>query len=150
MVMALIGENHRTAVDLLAEFFTDQRKGRYSVGTQNPVRIDDEDEPQPDLVLYDRAAIGRHPTPEDVFLIVEVADSSLDYDQRSKLPVYAGAEIREVWIIDLVRRGVQVYREPQTADRRYAILETHEQMSWVSPLAFPDVRVRLSELLRQG
>ena len=147
MVMAPIGENHRTVVDSLTELFTDQRRGRYRVGAQNPVLIDDEDEPQPDLVLYDRAAIGRHPTPRDVFLIVEVADSSLDYDQRSKLPVYAGAEIREVWIIDLVRRCVQVYREPQNADLRYAILETHDQTSWVSSLAFPDVRVRLSDLL---
>jgi Uma2 family endonuclease len=97
MVMAPIGENHRTVVDLLAELFTDQRKGRYLVGVQNPVRIDDEDEPRPDVVLYDRSVIGRHPAPADVFLIVEVADTSLEYDQRSKIPVYASAGIKEVY-----------------------------------------------------
>jgi len=60
MVMAPIGENHRTVVDLLAELLTDQRRGRYLVAAQNPVLIDDGNEPQPDLVLYDRAAICRH------------------------------------------------------------------------------------------
>src|ERR1700757_2742867 len=67
MVMAPICENHRTIVDSLAELFTDRRKSRYRVASQNPILIDDEDEPQPDLVLYDRAAIGRHPSPRDVF-----------------------------------------------------------------------------------
>src|SRR6516164_4381687 len=89
MVMAPIGENHRTVVDSLAEVFTDQRRSRYRVAVQNPLRIDNQDEPQPDIVLYDRSVIGHHPTPSDVFLIVEVADTSLDYDQRSKMPVYA-------------------------------------------------------------
>jgi Uma2 family endonuclease len=61
MVMARIGENDRTVVDALAEIFTDQRRGRYRVAVQNPLRIDDENEPQPDLVLYDRAVEARHP-----------------------------------------------------------------------------------------
>jgi len=148
MVMAPIGENHRTVVDLLAELLTDQRRGRYLVAAQNPVLIDDGNEPQPDLVLYDRAAIGRHPTPADVFLIVEVSDTSLDYDQRSKIPVYAAAGIKEVWIIDLASCCIQTYRNPYTAGRGYATVETHDRESWVSPLAFPDVRVRLHDLLR--
>jgi Uma2 family endonuclease len=147
MVMAPIGENHRTVVDLLAELFTDERKGRYLVGVQNPVRIDDEDEPQPDIVLYDRSVIGRHPRPSDVFLIVEVADTSLDYDRRSKLPVYASAGIKEVWIIDLASYCIQTYRDPNTVSRRYARVETLDRASWVSPVAFPDIRVRLNGLL---
>jgi Uma2 family endonuclease len=150
MVMAPIGENHRSIVDSLAELFTDRRDGRYRVASQNPVLIDDEDEPQPDLVLYDRAAIGRHPTPVDVFLIVEVADTSLNYDQRSKIPVYASAGIKEVWIIDLTSYSIQTYRDAQPASRRFANVETHERASWVSPVAFPDVHVRLSDLLQQG
>ena len=148
MVMAPIGENHRTVVDLLAELFTDQRQGRYRVAVQNPVRIDDEDEPQPDVVLYNRSVIGRHPTPADVFLIVEVSDTSLDYDQRSKIPVYATAGIKEVWIIDLASCCIQTYRNPYTAGRGYTTVETHDRESWVSPLAFPDERVRLHDLLR--
>ena len=150
MVMAPIGENHRTVVDSLAEVFTDQRRSRYRVAVQNPLRIDNQDEPQPDIVLYDRSVIGHHPTPLDVFLIVEVADTSLDYDQRSKMPVYATAGIKEVWIIDLSNYSVQTYRDAYTSIRRYATIETHTRTSWISPLAFPDVRVCLNDLLRQG
>jgi hypothetical protein len=65
MIMAPIGENHRTVVDALAEILTDQRKTRYRVGVQNPLRIDDENESQPDLVLYNRDVVGRHPTPSE-------------------------------------------------------------------------------------
>src|SRR6516165_3718491 len=83
MVMAPIGENHRTVVDAMAEILTDQRQGRYRVGVQNPLRIDDENELQPDLVLYDRAVVARHPIPEETFLVIEVADASLAYDQNS-------------------------------------------------------------------
>jgi Uma2 family endonuclease len=148
MVIAPIGENHRTVVDLLAECFTEQHRGRYLVAVQNPVLIDDEDEPQPDLVLYDRVAIGRHPTPRDVFLIVEVADTSLDYDQRSKIPIYAAAAIKEVWIIDLSSSCIRTYRDPDTAGHRYATIEIRDRASWASPLVFPDVRVRLNDLQR--
>ena len=150
MVMAPIGENHRTVVDSLAEVFTDQRRSRYRVAVQNPLRIDHQDEPQPDIVLYDRSVIGRHPTPLDVFLIVEVADTSLDYDQRSKVPVYASAGIKEVWIIDLSTYSIQTYRDANTSTRRYATVESHARTSWISPLAFPDVRVCLDDLLRHG
>ena len=150
MVMAPIGENHRTVVDLLAELFADQRKGRYCVAPQNPILIDDQDEPQPDLVLYDRSAIGRHPAPQDVFLLVEVADTSLNYDQTSKIPVYASAAIKEVWIVDLTNCSIQTYRDAQPASRRYGNVETHDRTSWVSTVAFPDVRVRLNDLLQQG
>jgi Uma2 family endonuclease len=148
MVKAPIGENHRTVVDLLAECFTEQHRGRYLVAVQNPVLVDDEDEPQPDLVLYDRAAIGRHPTPRDIFLIVEVADTSLDYDPRSKIPVYAAAGINEVWIVDLANRCIQTYRDPHRTSRSYSVVDKRVRASWVSPLAFPDMRVRLNDLLR--
>ena len=66
MIMAPIGENHRTVVDALAEILTDQQKARYRVGVQNPLRIDDENEPQPDLVLYKRDVVARHPTPAEL------------------------------------------------------------------------------------
>ena len=66
MIMAPIGENHRTVVDALAEILTDQRKARFRVGVQNPLRIDDENEPQPDLVLYKRDVVARHPTPAEL------------------------------------------------------------------------------------
>jgi Uma2 family endonuclease len=148
MVMAPIGENHRTVVDALAEIFIDHRRGRYRVGVQNPLRIDEENEPQPDLVLYDRAVVGRHPTPAETFLVVEVADASLGYDQRSKIPVYAAAGIKEVWIVDLIGNCIHTYRRPGTSGRVYAKFSSFDRATWVSPHAFPDIRIRLAELLQ--
>jgi Uma2 family endonuclease len=148
MVMAPIGENDRTVVDALAEIFIDHRRGRYRVGVQNPLRIDEENEPQPDLVLYDRAVVGRHPTPAETFLVVEVADTSLGYDQRSKIPVYAAAGIKEVWIVDLIGNCIHTYGRPGTSGRVYAKFSSFDRATWVSPHAFPDIRIRLAELLQ--
>ena len=147
MIMAPIGENHRTVVDALAEILTDQRKARYRVGVQNPLRIDEENEPQPDLVLYNRDVVAHHPTPAETFLVVEVADASLSYDQQSKIPVYAAASIKEVWIIDLIRNRIHTYRDPAPANRTYAAVSSFDRLTWVSPREFPDIRIRLAELL---
>ena len=85
--------------------------GRVSV--QNPVRLGDHDEPQPDLVVlrpgpdYTRSL----PTPADVLLLIEVADTSLAYDRRVKIPMYARAGIAEVWLVDLKSQVVLRYTE---------------------------------------
>jgi Uma2 family endonuclease len=147
MIMAPIGENHRAVVDALAEILTDQRKARYRVGVQNPLRIDDENEPQPDLVLYNRDVVARHPTPAETFLVVEVADAPLGYDQQSKIPLYAVAGIKEVWIVDLVRNRIHTYRDPAPGKRAYAAVSSFDRLMWVSPREFPDIRIRLAELL---
>jgi Uma2 family endonuclease len=147
MIMAPIGENHRTVVDALAEILTDQRKTRYRVGVQNPLRIDDENESQPDLVLYNRDVVGRHPTPAETLLDIEVADASLGYDQQSKIPVYATAGIKEVWIVDLVRNCIHIYRDPAPADRIYTAVSSFDRLTGVSPHQFPDILIRLAELL---
>jgi Uma2 family endonuclease len=147
MVMSPIGESHRTVVDSLAEVLTDQRKGRYRVAVQNPLRIDGEDEPQPDLVLCHRSVIGRHPKPSETLLVIEVADASLDYDQRTKIPIYASADIQESWVIDLIRHCIHVYREPNPSGRYYEMTTSFNRSDFVSPLAFPDIRIRLDDLL---
>jgi Uma2 family endonuclease len=147
MVMAPIGENHRTVVDALAEIFTDRRETRYRVGVQNPLRVDDENEPQPDLVLYDRVVTARHPTPAETLLVVEVADASLSYDQRSKIPLYAVAGIKEVWIIDLIRNCIHTYGDPRSSDRDYGTVSLFDRLTWVSPRDFPDIRIRLADLI---
>jgi len=147
MVMAPIGESHRTVVDSLAEVFTDQRRSRYRVAVQNLLRIDDEDEPQPDLVLYSRSVTGRHPRPSEAFLVVEVADTTLDYHQGTKIPVYAASGVQEAWVVDLVQRCIHVFRKPNPAGRRYQMTTSVSRSEPVSPLAFPDIRIRLDDLL---
>ena len=85
------------------------------------------------------------PTAEDVLLLVEVADTSLAYDRGTKLPMYARAGIPEVWIVDLERERVEVYREP--AEDSYRHVTAYEQGSILVPGAFPDLALRCDEIL---
>jgi Uma2 family endonuclease len=85
------------------------------VRIQNPIRLSIEDEPEPDIaiVLYrpDFYSV-RHPGPEEVLVVIEVCDSTLDYDREVKLPVYARAGVPEVWLVDVNSRSIGVYRRP--------------------------------------
>ncbi|HKM57251.1 MAG TPA: Uma2 family endonuclease [Chthoniobacterales bacterium] len=115
--MAPIGGEHRTLVDTLNLLFARLTENdRYRIGIQNPVSLDAYSEPQPDIALYAPAVLGRHPRPEEIFLLIEVADTSLNYDLGPKLEAYARAGIHEVWVIDLVRRRVLVYRKPDRGE----------------------------------
>lgn len=115
---------------------------------QNPVRLNDRTEPQPDLALlrprdddYSRAT----PTPADVLLLVEVADMSLAYDRDVKGPLYAAAGIREYWLVNLLDGRIEVYRDPGPAG--YARVETLGPGDTLRPLTFPDLAIPVSDVL---
>lgn len=148
--MSPIGPLHSGVVNRLNRFFNLRAKGRWIVSTQNPVGLDKYSEPQPDLTLLKPAPddyVSHHPVPDDVLLLIEVADSSLEFDHRKKLPIYAREEIRELWIIDLQDLTVEVYREPHfTGYENTAVFRIGDQ---VSPAAFPDATLDLGELLRR-
>ena len=84
-------------------------------------------------------------TPGDVLLLVEVADTSLPYDRTSKIPLYARAGVREVWLVDLVRDRIEVCRDP--GPDGYRSLETRERSDRLIPAAFPDLALGANELL---
>ena len=113
--MAPIGPVHTSATNRLNAIFSRCAGNQAIVSIQNPIRLNPNNEPQPDLALlcyradYYREA---HPGPADVLLLVEVADSSLRYDVDVKLPLYARHGIPEVWIVDLEHRRLEVYRRP--------------------------------------
>jgi Uma2 family endonuclease len=114
--MSPIGPRHALAVDALAELLLAAVAGRAGVRVQNPVALDARTEPQPDIALVRRPWRGypaRHPPPEDVFLVIEVADRSLELDRGAKRELYASAGIGEFWIVDLTTDGVFVHREPR-------------------------------------
>ncbi len=83
------------------------------MSVQNPLRLDDGTEPEPDVVLLrpDSEARGM-PRPPDALLVVEVADATLEYDRRVKAPRYARASVPELWIVVLEDRSVEVHRQP--------------------------------------
>lgn len=86
------------------------------INVQNPIRLNDYNERQPDLAVLrwdDDFYAQRHPTPEDVLLVVEVANTSLASDRNEKLPAYATAGIPEVWLINVARQSVEQYTQPR-------------------------------------
>ncbi len=147
--MSPIGPFHGGVTDYLNEVFTAASKGRWRTRVQNSLRLDDHSEPQPDLVLARPAPDfyrKRHPQPEDVFLLVEISDSTLETDQGEKLPAYGRAGIAEVWIVNLNELTVEIYREPHfTGYGSKTVLRPGDQ---ARPLAFPDAAVDVTELLK--
>jgi len=119
--MSPIGALHAAIVDLLARHFGRRAGDAVFVRCQNPLRLDDMSEPEPDIaILRPRADFytTAHPGPADVLLVIEVADTSLSYDLAVKVPLYARHGIPEVWVIDSATRRTQVFREPR--ERRVA------------------------------
>ena len=79
------------------------------------MRLDDQSEPEPDFLLLKPSAddyTGRHPQPDDVFLLIEVSDTTLAYDREEKIPAYGRAGIAEVWIVNLNNASLEIYRDP--------------------------------------
>ena len=148
--MLPIGPFHANSVRRFNNFFARLGEGRWLVDVQSPVRLSNQSEPQPDFALLrplDEEYMQRHPTPEDVFLLVEVADSSVKYDSGRKLSAYARAGIREYWIVNLVKRTVDVYRKPLPGGS-YGYFTCHQGDDIVSLEAFPDVTLPVSTLLQ--
>ena len=113
--MAPIGPPHAAIVDRLAELLLGRLAGKVNVRIQNPIRLGRFTEPLPDPVVARRRAdyyAGRHPEAADVLLVVEVADSSMLYDQVEKAPRYAAAGMLEVWLVDESGETVTTYSGP--------------------------------------
>jgi Uma2 family endonuclease len=119
--MAPIGPPHHGMVIRLTRLLPGALAGRGVLSVQNPVRLDDGSEPEPDVAVPRPRAddyATATPCPPDVPLLIEVADSSLAGDRAIKLPLYAESGIAECWIVNLVERVVEVYRQPR--DGRFA------------------------------
>jgi Uma2 family endonuclease len=117
------------------------------VSVQNPLRLDTYNEPQPDFVALPPrpdAYASAHPRAADALLLVEVSDSSLDHDRKTKLPVYARFGVPEVWIVDLSGGAVEVYRDPK--EGRYASSVRVSQGS-LTPVRIPEVTINIATLL---
>ena len=113
--MAPIGSRHQAAVNRLTELFSTRVSDRALVSVQGPLRLAEDSEPQPDLMLLRRRDdfyASAHPGPGDVLLLVEVSDTSTDYDREVKVPLYARHGIQEVWLVGLETDTVEVYRGP--------------------------------------
>lgn len=148
--MSPIGPFHGGLVKRLNWIFTKLSKGRWTTSVQDPIHLDDYSEPQPDVMLLKPSAddyTGRHPQAGDVFLLIEVSDSTIDFDRGEKLPAYGRAGIAEVWIVNLNDLTIEIHREPHfTGYGSKTILRAGDQ---ANVLAFPDVTVDVAELLKR-
>ena len=143
--LAPIGQDHEATVNGLNKVLVLACGDRGIVSVQNSVRIERWSAPQPDFaVLRFRADFyrtGTRPGPEDVLLVIEVADTSLTYDKTVKRPLYARAGIPEYWIVNLRARVLEAYRHPDGSD--YAGPEEHGPGDQLALSADPEIVVPL-------
>ena len=144
--MAPIGSKHAFFVDRLAELLSSGPQAGYMVRVQNPVVLGERNEPQPDIALVRRVNyIDRHPCPADILLIVEVSDTTLEYDRDVKLALYARHDIPEVWLLNVKAGELTVFREP--AEGQYRLIRKPTRAEAVSPTLVPAVAISLAEVL---
>jgi Uma2 family endonuclease len=146
--MSPIGSPHAGCVKRSNGTFSRLLQGRAIVSVQDPVFLSDVSEPEPDIVLLRPRAdfyAGSHPRPEDVLLVLEVAETSLEFDRGVKAPLYARSGIAELWIADLVGQAIEVHRRPSA--HGYLEVRRYQRGESLRPLAFPDIAVAVEEIL---
>jgi Uma2 family endonuclease len=146
--MVPIGSPHAGVVTRLNYLLSRLVGERVIVSPQNPIRLSDYSEPLPDVMLLRPRPdfyTSAHPGPGDVLLLVEVADSSVDYDRSVKVPLYARHGVPEVWLVDLQRQLVEIYRDPAPAGHRE--IRVVHRGDRLTPLALPDVALSVDDIL---
>lgn len=139
------GPPHAGPIQRLNEILVLRLAGRASVRVQLPIIAPDESEPEPDLAIVPRGDYDEaHPS--GAFLIVEVANTSLDYDRGTKTPLYAAMGVPEYWIVDVPRGTVEVHREP--VDERYGRVTTHKKGESITLASFADITLEVSAIVK--
>ena len=148
VVMPPIGPEHAWNVDITNEILARHALGRYYVRIQNPVRLSDESEPEPDVALLRRRPEGygaAHPTPADVLLVIEVAHSSLEYDRGVKAHIYGRSGVPETWVRNLPEDCIERFTEP--GPDGYAQHTVHRRGETLTPVVLPDLELAVADLL---
>jgi Uma2 family endonuclease len=145
--MSPIGRKHAVCVTRLNELFFSRLLGKVQIWSQNPILLDNGSEPQPDLAILKRREdfyTNALPTPSDILLIIEVADSTIVYDREVKMPLYAAVGIPEMWLFDVNKKTIEGYSQPSASG--YKQMNRYEQNDTLSMISFPDVSFSWEEL----
>ncbi len=146
--MSPIGRRHTACVNRFTQLFSQLLGKKVIVSVQNPIILNNFSEPQPDISLLkprtDFYESG-HPQAPDILLVVEVADTTIDYDRDVKIPLYANNGICEVWLVDIVEQTLTVYRQP-TSDGYREVLILHRGESLFLQ-SFPEIILTVDEIL---
>ncbi|MDT5062820.1 MAG: hypothetical protein QOH63_3279 [Acidobacteriota bacterium] len=146
--MSPIGSPHAACVDFLTILLTEFARRRFIVRGQNPIRLNDFSEPQPDIALLrwrDDFYRHAHPTPADVLLVIEVADSTVESDRSYKMPLYAKAGIPEIWIVNLSAEKIELYSEP--ANGAYQFTREFKRGEDIEARSITDLRLTVASVL---
>ena len=144
--MSPIGIRHRNCVNNLNRILNNLLPETYIVSVQNPIRLGEREEPVPDIAVIQSEARGRDFSPADVLLLIEVADTTREYDERIKVPMYAAAGIREVWLVALQDNAIVAYRNPERGT--YAEVHRYESGKTIQPQQLPIVTVEVARVLK--
>ena len=142
------GIRHAAINDLLHEQCREKVGTQAIIRNQNPIRLDDSSEPEPDLVLClppRETYFTRHPRPEDILLVAEISDTTLSYDRNEKARAYARAGLRQYLLLNLSNRTIEDYREP--GPDGYQFKQTHRAGASFSLDAFPAIVLEVNALL---
>ncbi len=148
VAMTPIGGAHAACVIRLNNLLARRSRTDTAVSTQNPVVLSERWEPQPDIAVLRRpGGLGGAwlPGPQDVLLVIEVADTSLERDRDVKIPRYAAAGIPEAWLVDLAGDTIRVCRGP--GPDGYAEIVTVTRADTLRPLLLPGVAIAVDEIL---
>ncbi len=146
--ISTIGKRYAACVDRLAELFRESLGRRVIVRVQNPIQLDEHSEPQPDIALLKRREDFYEdalPTPADVLLVVEVADTSVEYDRKLKLPIYARAGVAEVWIVNLPEEKIETYSRP--SGEEYEVSARHGRGEEVSSPTVSGLTIKVDDVI---
>jgi Uma2 family endonuclease len=146
--MSPMGVRHGSAVIRSNDLFGRLYRGKALVSVQVPIDLDEYNEPVPDLCLLKPTTdyyASRHAGPSDVFLVLEISDTTLDYDSRLKLRLYAAAEIPEYWIANLKEQTLLVFRKP--SKKKYETTLTYRRGDSIGVLTFPEIVFPVEDLL---
>lgn len=143
--MTPVGPGHGASVACLTKRFILGLGDRAVVWIQSSARVALRSVPQPDLALLRPRSYRRaNPTPEDILLVVEVADSSLRYDRMRKQRLYAAAAIPEYWVVGVPREWVEIYRTPEGDG--YRDVRRAPRGEAIAPLSFPDLAIPVADI----
>jgi len=149
--MAAKGTAHSAAVTRIDRVLSRLLAGRALLRFQDPVQLSDLSEPEPDVAVVHLDPLDyedHHPTPGEIFWLIEVADSTLRRDRDLKVPVYGRSGIAEYWILDVQERCLYVFRQPEVGG--YGVEQKLYEGDAIAPLAFPDCEVAVQDFLRSG
>ncbi|MGK7942212.1 MAG: Uma2 family endonuclease [Crocosphaera sp.] len=145
--MAAKGTSHTVATRRIAKLLGTLLNNQANIYTQDPITLNDYSEPEPDIIAVIQDPLDyfeHHPTPTDIYLIIEVADSNLDYDLSVKSQAYAKSNIRDYWVLDVNERQLNVFREPSQKGYKQRFILTEKEE--VNLLRFPQIYLSVESI----